>query len=89
MERWQADMNTFHMLWGEMTIMLHDVHCILGIDIQGSLPAEPADGEWKLAIAGLFGEPISELRRKGIFTSGCIKVGEVMHLCHRSQATET
>ena len=47
---------------GEMTIMLHDVRCIWGIGIKDSLPAEPADGEWKLAIAGLFGEPMSELR---------------------------
>ena len=45
--------------------MLHDVQCILGIGIEGSLPAEPADREWKLGIAGLFGEPMSELRRKG------------------------
>ena len=58
--------------------MLHDMQCILGIGIEGSLPAEPADGEWKLALAGLFGEPMSELRRKGYFTSGSINVGEVM-----------
>ena len=47
---------------GEMTIMLHDVQRILGIGIEGSLPAEPAEGEWKGAITGLFGEPMSELR---------------------------
>ena len=29
-ERWQPDTNTFHMTWGEMTIMLHDVQRILG-----------------------------------------------------------
>ena len=46
--------------------MLHDVQRILRIGIEGSLPAEPTDGEWKLALAGLFGEPMSELRRKGI-----------------------
>ena len=85
-ERWQPDTNTFHMPWGEMTIMLHDVQRILGIGIEGSLPAEPAEGEWKGAIAGLFGEPISELRQKGIFTSGGINVAEVMQLCHRPQA---
>ncbi|XP_057540652.1 protein MAIN-LIKE 2-like [Amaranthus tricolor] len=69
--------------------MLHDVQRILGIGIEGSLPAEPAEGEWKGAIADLFGEPMSELRRKGIFTSGGINVVEVMQLCHRSQAMET
>ena len=68
--------------------MLHDMQRILGIGIEGSLPAEPADGEWKLALAGLFEEPMSELRRKGYFTNGSINVGEIMHMCHRSQALE-
>ena len=56
-ERWQLDTNTFHMSWGEMTIMLHDMQRILGIGIEGSLPAEPVDGEWKVALADLFGDP--------------------------------
>ena len=43
-----------------MTIMLHDVQRVLGIGINGSLPDEPADGDWKLALAGLFGEPMFE-----------------------------
>ena len=77
-ERWQPDTNTFYMPWGEMTIMLHDVQRILRIGIEGSLPAKLAEGEWKGAIAGLFGEPMSELRRKGIFISGGINVAEVM-----------
>ncbi|XP_074296619.1 uncharacterized protein LOC141626975 [Silene latifolia] len=34
-ERWQPDTNTFHMPWGEMTILLHDVAEILGIQIDG------------------------------------------------------
>ena len=89
LERWQPDTNTFHMPRGEMTIMLHDVQWILGIGINDSLLTEPADGDRKLALAGLFGEPIFELRRKGYFTSGSINVGEVMHMCHRSQALET
>ena len=70
-------------------IMLHNVQRILVIGIEGSLPDEPADGEWKLALAGLFGEHMSELRRKRYFTSGCINIDEVMHMCHRSQAMET
>ncbi|CAN0876836.1 Protein MAIN-LIKE 2 [Linum grandiflorum] len=28
-ERWQPDTNTFHMPFGEMTVMLHDVWYIL------------------------------------------------------------
>jgi hypothetical protein len=88
-ERWQPDTNTFHMPWGEMTIMLHDVQRILGVGIDGALPDHPADGDWKLALAGLFGEPMSELRRKGLFTSGSINVSEMLELCHRSQSLET
>ena len=69
--------------------MLHDVQRILGVDIDGSLPAEPADGDWQLGLAGLFGEPMSELHRKGCFTSGSISVGEMLQLCHCSQSLET
>ena len=89
LERWQLDINTFHMPWGEMTIMLHDVQHILGIGIEGSLSAELADGEWKLKLAGLFGEPMSKLRRNGYFTSGSINVSEIMHMCHWPQGLET
>ncbi|XP_057532944.1 protein MAINTENANCE OF MERISTEMS-like [Amaranthus tricolor] len=88
-ERWQPDTNTFHMPWGEMTIMLHDVQRILGISIDGSLPAEPSEAEWEVGITNLVGEPLSELRRKGSFTSGCISVAELMRLCHRSHALDT
>ena len=76
-ERWQLDMNTFHMPWGEMTIMLHDMERILGIGINGSLPAEPANGDWKLTLAGLFGEPMSELRRKGTLPAGASTLGKL------------
>ena len=48
--------------------MLHDMQCILRIGIEGSLPAEPADSEWKLALAGPFGEPMSELRKNSLET---------------------
>ncbi|XP_057548371.1 protein MAIN-LIKE 1-like [Amaranthus tricolor] len=88
-KRWQPDTNTFHMPWGEMTIMLHDVQRILGISIEGSLPAEPSEAEWEVGITNLFGEPLSELLRKGAFTSGCISVAELMRLCHRPQAMDT
>ena len=71
-ERWQSDTNTFHMPWGKMTIMLHDVQRILGIAIEGSLPAEPFVVEWQVGITNLFGEPMSELRCRGAFTGGCV-----------------
>ncbi|XP_057524673.1 protein MAINTENANCE OF MERISTEMS-like isoform X2 [Amaranthus tricolor] len=89
LERWQPDTNTFHMPWGEMTIMLHDVQRILGIGIDSSLPVEPSHREWQLGLAGLFGEPLSEMRGKGHFTSGNINVGALLQLCNRSQSMET
>ena len=58
--------------------MLHDVQPIMGIGIDGSLPAEPSEGEWQVGITNFFEEPMSELRRKGIFTSACVNVAEVM-----------
>ncbi|CAI0442729.1 unnamed protein product [Linum tenue] len=36
-ERWQPDTNTFHMPFGEMSILLHDVHHILRIPVEGEL----------------------------------------------------
>ncbi|XP_021756191.1 protein MAIN-LIKE 1-like [Chenopodium quinoa] len=36
-ERWQPDTNTFHMLFGEITIMLYDVYHILRLRVDGSM----------------------------------------------------
>ncbi|XP_021731891.1 protein MAIN-LIKE 1-like [Chenopodium quinoa] len=36
-ERWQPDTNTFHMPFGEITVMLHDVYYILGLRVDGSM----------------------------------------------------
>ena len=69
--------------------MLHNVQHILGVGIDDSLPVEPADRDWQLGLASLFGEPMSELRGKGHFTSGSINVGVSLQLCHRSQSMET
>ena len=69
--------------------MLHDVQRILGITIEGSLPAESSEVEWQVGITNLFGKPMSELPRRGVFTSGYVNVAELMQLCHRSQATDT
>ncbi|CAI0382800.1 unnamed protein product [Linum tenue] len=35
-ERWQPDTNTFHMPFGEMSILLHNVHHILCIPVGGA-----------------------------------------------------
>ena len=34
-ERWQAKTNTFHLPFGQMTIMLHDVWQIIGVPVDG------------------------------------------------------
>ncbi|XP_021733003.1 protein MAIN-LIKE 1-like [Chenopodium quinoa] len=36
-ERWQPDTNTFHMPFGEIKIMLHDMYHILGLRVDGSM----------------------------------------------------
>ncbi|XP_021763798.1 uncharacterized protein LOC110728463 [Chenopodium quinoa] len=36
-ERWQPDTNTFHMPFGDIMIMLHDVYHILGLRVDGSM----------------------------------------------------
>ena len=69
--------------------MLHDVQRILGVGIDGSLPAELAESDWKLGLANLLGDQMSEVRKKRYFTSGSINVGEMLQLCHRSQFLET
>ncbi|CAI0456171.1 unnamed protein product [Linum tenue] len=42
-ERWQPDTNTFHMPFGEMTILLHDVFHILRIPVDGELLSRGCD----------------------------------------------
>ncbi|CAL1393975.1 unnamed protein product [Linum trigynum] len=51
-ERWQPDTNTFHMLFGEMTITLHDVAFLLKIRVDGELLAAPARGD-PLFVSGI------------------------------------
>ena len=34
-ERWHPETNSFHFLWGELTITLHDVQRIMGLPIHG------------------------------------------------------
>lgn len=44
-ERWQPDTNTFHMPFGEMTIMLHDVERILRIPVEGQMVSRETELE--------------------------------------------
>ena len=50
-ERWQPETNTFHLPFGEMTITLDDVYCILGIPITGrAVSAEPLDFQGSVSL---------------------------------------
>ncbi|KAL2940999.1 Protein MAIN-LIKE 1 [Bienertia sinuspersici] len=44
-ERWQPDTNSFHLPFGEMTIMLHDVFRILGISIDGDMVTDDSSAD--------------------------------------------
>ncbi|XP_065874720.1 protein MAIN-LIKE 1-like [Euphorbia lathyris] len=45
MERWQPDTNSFHMSFGEMTILLHDVWQILRIPVHGQMISDACSAE--------------------------------------------
>ncbi len=40
-ERWTPKTNSFHFYWGDMTITLHDVVCLLGLPIEGRACVAP------------------------------------------------
>ena len=40
-ERWYPETNTFHLPWGEMTITLHDVALLTGLNIDGDSVVHP------------------------------------------------
>ena len=40
-ERWSPLTNSFHFYWGDMTITLHDVVCLLGLPIEGRACVAP------------------------------------------------
>ncbi|KAL6530871.1 hypothetical protein OROGR_014731 [Orobanche gracilis] len=61
-ERWQPDTNSFHMPFGEMTIMLHDVWQILRIPIEGRLvDADSTSTQLQVDVMEVLGVSRSEL----------------------------
>ncbi|CAI0475429.1 unnamed protein product [Linum tenue] len=42
-ERWQPDTNTFHLPFGEMMILLHDVQYLLQIPVEGRLMSRTSE----------------------------------------------
>ncbi|KAL6515742.1 hypothetical protein OROHE_018432 [Orobanche hederae] len=61
-KRWQPDTNSFHMPFGEMTIMLHDVWQILRIPIEGRLvDADSTSTQLQVDVMEVLGVSRSEL----------------------------
>ena len=81
-ERWQPDTNSFHLPFGEMTIMLHDVQHILGVSVDGNLPTSLADVDLKEQLKGFFGFATSkELSSTGTMKDGKLMIDKVMQRC--------
>ncbi|XP_074264543.1 protein MAINTENANCE OF MERISTEMS-like [Silene latifolia] len=78
-ERWHPDTNTFHMPFGEISIMLHDVQHILGIPVSGERVhvdglAEADDSGLRGKIARFYGVYLSDVvpsryKNGGLLTS--------------------
>jgi len=81
-ERWQPDTSSFHLPFGEMTIMLHDVYRILRIPVTGRLvstPGTPSDVVRDMGL--LMARPIVQ----GDIHGGAIAVSKVTQACMREE----
>lgn len=79
-ERWQPDTNSFHMPFGEMTIMMHDVWHILRIPVDGGLiSAVPSTAEMQSEVMDLFEFDADQLKRT--FASGRVLNQTVINRC--------
>ena len=54
-DRWRPETHTFHFRWGEMTVTLQDVACLLGLPLAGNAigPSDPPQ-QWDVDLAGRF-----------------------------------
>ena len=54
-DRWRPETHTFHFRWGEMTVTLQDVACLLGLPLAGAAigPSDPA-ADWHVDLAQRF-----------------------------------
>lgn len=50
LEKWHPEMNTFHLPYGEMTIMLDDITCLFGFPVIGKSVCQPERLDVQLAI---------------------------------------
>ncbi|XP_065871499.1 protein MAINTENANCE OF MERISTEMS-like [Euphorbia lathyris] len=80
-ERWQLDTSSFHMSFGEMSIMLHDVWQILRIPIDGAMvTADASVEELQSCVMELFSMTRAELQ-KGHYFNGGIRAASVLEYC--------
>ena len=83
-ERWQPDTNTFHLPFGEMTIMLHDVAYILGIPVDGDLVDMVSDSASLQAdFQELLGLSRDELlvKPRAVWENGAVAVTTIYERC--------
>ncbi|XP_021758538.1 protein MAINTENANCE OF MERISTEMS-like [Chenopodium quinoa] len=72
-ERWQPDTNNFHLPFGEMTIMLHDVYHILGISVDGTMVSTVMDPlQLRQYCSFMMDLPVKELRKPTYAPSGAL-----------------
>ena len=86
-ERWQPDTNTFHFAFGEMTIMLHDVHYILGLPIDGT-PVHGtigSDRDLLGEIAEVLGTTKPRLRTDQMMYHGQVECDSIVEHCERDR----
>ncbi|XP_065853434.1 protein MAINTENANCE OF MERISTEMS-like isoform X2 [Euphorbia lathyris] len=88
-ERWQPDTSSFHMPFGEITIMLHDVWQILRIPIEGRLvTADEGSYELQASCMELFEVTREELLTRH-YRDGEVFASSVMEMCTGDRIAET
>ncbi|XP_056694868.1 protein MAIN-LIKE 1-like [Spinacia oleracea] len=85
-ERWQPDTNTFHMSFGEMTIMLHDVWHILRIPVDGRLISAQSDSvQLKVDMIELLGVSVEDMKSQSHWRGGGVAIDSIVDYCRDSQ----
>ncbi|XP_065853891.1 protein MAIN-LIKE 1-like [Euphorbia lathyris] len=88
-ERWQPDTSSFHMPFGEMSILLHDVWQILRIPVDGDMvTADQGPLELQSCVMELFGLTRAELL-VGHYSSDGVRAASVMEMCRGDRIPDT
>lgn len=88
-ERWQPDTNTFHMPFGEVTILVHDVWQILRVPVEGALvTADPDAHQLQCVCMELLGVDREQLTTHH-WRSGGVLTDSILSLCGAQRSSET